>query len=488
MTSSIIETTPQMDRFKKLLNYSNMDHKAYQYEGVQWCLNNEQSNILPGKVYGGIIADEMGLGKTIMMIGLMYCNFVSTLIVVPPILLNQWSEQIYKTSGHKALVYHGTRKKKITIADIHNSPIVITTYGTIAISKKNTTPSLLHSIHWGRLIFDEAHHLRNNNTILYKGAYSLKASSRWLVTGTPIQNTVRDFYNLCAIIRLPDNKYKDKESLKEFEKHFILKRTKQSIGLQITNLHMSTTVVAWENVNEMQISKLIHSSLCSSGVNSTIPFTSTQTSKILGNSSKLVRMLRAKQSCIYPKLFTPQLNKLYEKGVLSENEHLIYKKWIEYSSKLNNATQYIIDRKDNGNGKIIFCNFRQEMDEIANKLRSSGIKRVATIDGRTTRRARTVILNEKNDALIIQIQTGCEGLNLQENYNEIYFISPHWNPAVEDQAIARCHRIGQTKDVFVKRFQMASFYEDDDTMPTRNIEHYVNDMQTLKRNIACDIL
>jgi SNF2 family DNA or RNA helicase len=66
-------------------------------------------------------------------------------------------------------------------------------------------------------------------------------------------------------------------------------------------------------------------------------------------------------------------------------------------------------------------------------------------------------LNTPHDVLILQIQTGCEGLNLQENYSEVYFVAPHWNPAIEDQAVARCHRLGQKKQVHVFRFKMESF-------------------------------
>ena len=77
---------------------------------------------------------------------------------------------------------------------------------------------------------------------------------------------------------------------------------------------------------------------------------------------------------------------------------------------------------------------------------------------------------------------------MQENYSEIYFISPHWNPAVEDQAIARCHRIGQTKPVYVQRFEMSSFVPDEDQSITRTIDKYVNDVQAGKRIVASEIL
>jgi SNF2 family DNA or RNA helicase len=81
---------------------------------------------------------------------------------------------------------------------------------------------------------------------------------------------------------------------------------------------------------------------------------------------------------------------------------------------------------------------------------------------------------------------------LQENYSEIYFISPHWNPSVEDQAIARCHRIGQTKPVYVQRFEMTPFApeHDDKGLPitTKTIDKYVLDVQEGKRIVASEIV
>lgn len=149
----------------------------------------------------------------------------------------------------------------------------------------------------------------------------------------------------------------------------------------------------------------------------------------------------------------------------------------------------ILERKDNGSGKLVFCHFKQEIDEIALRLRSNGLTKVATFDGRTSHKKRLQILNDKNDVLILQIQTGCEGLNLQENYSEIYFVSPHWNPAVEDQAIARCHRIGQLKHVYIQRFEMSKFAKNElldvDTM---TIDNYASSVQNLKRLIAGECL
>jgi len=103
--------------------------------------------------------------------------------------------------------------------------------------------------------------------------------------------------------------------------------------------------------------------------------------------------------------------------------------------------------------------------------------------------ARAQILSQKYEVLILQIQTGCEGLNLQENYSEIYFVTPHWNPAVEDQAIARCHRIGQTKPVSVFRFEMEGFENAHAaSTPGISFDNYVTFVQEKKREISKQFL
>ena len=116
----------------------------------------------------------------------------------------------------------------------------------------------------------------------------------------------------------------------------------------------------------------------------------------------------------------------------------------------------LVERKDNGAGKLVFCHFRQEIDAIEEKLLKHGITSIGKLDGRTKPKDKTRMIKEGVQVLILQIQTGCEGINLQEHYSEVYFVSPNWNPAIEDQAIARCHRIGQQKDVAVFRYNMTS--------------------------------
>jgi SNF2 family DNA or RNA helicase len=490
MTQELIDE--RMLLFEKYLDRGKLTHHQYQKDGVRWILTNELRKDPICGVRGGFIADEMGLGKTIMMIGTMLGNFVErTLIIVPPVLLDQWYVQIARTTGHKPIIFHGENKKHISKLDLEAAKIVISTYGAITMTecmmkKKFLTP--LHKISWGRIIFDEAHHLRNNDTTRYNGARLLSANIRWLVSGTPVQNRKEDFYNLCSILRLKKSFYTESGNLILLARNFILKRTKKQVGIILPDVVQQKKVVDWTNQKEKELSEEIHSALDFSRVS---PEKGKELSMTMQGSCALALLLRARQSCIYPKLITKKLESWIKQGVLKN--YASYKDAFNCSSKLDYAVGKILERKGNGCGKIIFCHFREEIDEIADRLKKGGMENVVTFDGRTSDKKRALILSLGYEALILQIQTGCEGLNLQEHYSEIYFISPHWNPAIEDQAIARCHRIGQTKIVHVERFIMAKFDETDEEksdpdFSTMNVEKYVGKVQDMKRVIAKDCI
>jgi SNF2 family DNA or RNA helicase len=476
----------RIKKFTEYLNHSNMNHNEYQKEGVKWCLKNELRPDPPANIRGGFIADEMGLGKTIMVIGLMLSNFKPrTLIVLPPVLIDQWFTQILKTTGHKALIYYGGNKKKITVEQLNSACIVLTSYGGVTVTKKqmkNKKLTLLHEVEWSRIVFDEAHHLRNKRTITYASAKLLKSEIRWLVSGTPVQNKKSDFYNLCSMLRMPTSFYREPENFTTITKNFVLKRTKKQVGIQLPDVNSTNNLVDWKNKKEMEFSEELHSALA---------FSKVQPKGNYCDCPMLLIMLRAKQSCVMPKLMVKSLKSLVRAGVISDYDY--FKEALKYNSKIDYVIQTILSRKDNEKGKIIFCHYRDEIDEIAKRLADGGMTNIATLDGRVSNSKRNEIVHGKNNALILQIQTGCEGLNLQENYSEIYFVSPHWNPAVEDQAIARCHRIGQKNVVSVFKFQMSGFVSEEidekgNKVDTLTIDKYVNSVQDSKREMASKLI
>jgi SNF2 family DNA or RNA helicase len=451
---------------------------------------------------GGIVADEMGLGKTILMIGTIVANILpNTLIIVPPVLIEQWRQQIRKTTGYEPLVYHGAAKKTIDVSQLLAARIVVASYGAISIRKGddktlklpngNKLPSKLHQVVWSRVVFDEAHHLRNRGARFY-GACELKADIRWLVTGTPIQNSKKDFYNLCEVLGLSRSFYTDFELLRANASAFILKRTKKQVGIQMTDIVKENSMVPWTNSREKELFEEVHSRLKFSGVGLSADRVGIDR---ISNGIALTNMIRARQVSVMPKLLAACMTRY-------EQDH--YAEGLTAFSKLGAVVASILANRGNGAGKLVFCMFKEEIDEVCARLLAGGMTKVARLDGRTGKRGRAAALTEKNEALVMQIQTGCEGLNLQENYSEIYFVSPHWNPAVEDQAIARCHRIGQMKDVVVRRFVSSTFSKggakstfekvepndaDESEEPEQvTIEGHVSKVQDRKRFLADQIL
>jgi superfamily II DNA or RNA helicase len=497
------------ERFDHYLGYSGLERKEYQADGVRWCVANEMRSKELGLgvaglgvagLRGGIVADEMGLGKTILMIGTMAVNILpNTLIIVPPVLIEQWRQQIRKTTGYEPIVYHGAAKKTIDLKQLLAARIVVASYAAISISKGDDTKSLLlHKIVWSRVVFDEAHHLRNGGA-RFVGACELKAGIRWLVTGTPIQNKKKDFYNLCEVLRLPRSFYTDFELLRANASLLILKRTKKQVGIQMTEVVSEKTTVPWTNSREQELFEEIHSNLKFSGVGRLAGRVGIDR---ISNGTALTNIIRARQVSVMPKLVTACMTRY-------EQDH--YAQGLTAFSKLGAVVASILANRGNGAGKLVFCMFNDEIDEVCARLLAGGMTKVARLDGRTGKRARTAALTEKNEALVLQIQTGCEGLNLQENYSEIYFVSPHWNPAVEDQAVARCHRIGQMKDVVVRRFVSSTFEKggakstfekvsawqaegdrwqepNEEVVEQVTMEGYVSKVQDYKRYLADQIL
>ena len=152
-----------MNAFTNWLKEAGLDAKKHQLSGMEW-VHTRETNPRLG-VPGGFLCDEMGLGKTILMIGTIVLNpWKQTLVVMPRALIQQWAGALKKFANIDAFIYHGAKAKKATEADLNESRVIITTYGMISVRKRKR--QLIHcplwDIEWDRVIYDEAHHMRNS--------------------------------------------------------------------------------------------------------------------------------------------------------------------------------------------------------------------------------------------------------------------------------------------------------------------------------------
>lgn len=450
-----------ISKFEEWLDVVGLKHEPHQKAAVDWCLQREKT--LEHK--GGIIADEMGLGKTIEILGTIHCNpLKNTLIVLPYSLLGQWVDIIKKLFNFTPFVYHGSQRKQLTLEYITSHPIVLTTYGLIANTRQRLiAENPLYAIKWDRIIYDEAHHLRNKKTALNSGAMLMKTDITWLMTGTPIQNSAGDLHSLYNLLG-----FKSTEQIKlnivSLIAEYMLRRTKAGVGIELPACHSVNVPVTWKYTKEEKLAENIHASLSFSNITK-------DDEEILSGDGRaqLQQLAKAKKVCVYPKL----LNNTS----------------VNQSSKLDSVMKTILARKNNGKPKLIFCYFHAEMDELERLLKLNKMC-VSKFDGRTNKQQRVKILNEPCDVLIGQIDATNEGLNLQA-YKEVYIVSPHWNPAVEDQAIARCYRIGQTEEVHVFRFIMSGFdgytVLPEDTPEAITLDQHICRVQEGKRNIVKEL-
>lgn len=535
-----------MKNFTKLLTHAGFEEKPHQTEGVQWCLDNEtkpKCDPFQG-IKGGILADDMGLGKTIQMIGLILVNpKPNTLIVVPLPLLDQWHREIKRTTGHSAMVFHGSERNSFTQEEVQKAPIVITTYHMIGVASakaqakakdpsKVQKPSLLHSVKWSRIIYDEAHHLRNKSTNGYTGAIKLRevnqTAATWLLTGTPIHNSMSDFRTLCCIIGIPSEVSIKADNMAIIAQEFILRRTKEQLKLKIPKMTVhEPIVVKWGDDEERELADQLHTALSFPMMASYMEHDKDgelvatpeqiQQDKANGNTRAVAAIttafnsmeyggcvfpyiLRSQQMCTFPMMLKGSIERFIEDGLIdtdetdADGEMQKVMSVLNSSSKLDAVTEHLVARNESpetkDNSAIVFARFTSEIDELKRRLTEAGMS-VAIIDGRSTKVARKKVLNvaKPYDVLIVQIQAGCEGLNLQA-YNDVYFISPHWNPCVEDQAMARAWRIGQEREVNVFRFQMEKFSADPQLAPsqTATMDKYCQVVQEVKRDMANELL
>jgi SNF2 family DNA or RNA helicase len=364
----------------------------------------------------------MGLGKTIQVIYTMKVNKVpNTIIIVPNSLVSQWESEL----------------KKFDVS------ATITTYSKFV--KENEYMSK----YWDRVVLDEAHDIRTQSSKRFQNICKIPSRIRWVITGTPVYNKESDYRSLKNFVL--------QKRVCIARRDILLRRTKDDVGYELPQLHV--------DIVELEMNKDEWSEYTE--------YFEECTEKSLDGFKYLSALLKLRQLSIHPRLCNTT-----------------------YAGRSNKIDEMIRDIKRHPCEKsIIFCQFHKEMDIITEELVGYTVLR---LDGNVPTDERQDMVDFFNESrrksgkpfdemcpapvFIIQIKTGGQGLNLQQA-TRIYITSPAWNPATELQAIARAHRTGQTRDVYVKKYIYTSLSAD-----VNSFDEAVILLHNDKNNVCADIL
>ncbi|AGE50803.1 ATP-dependent helicase [Paramecium bursaria Chlorella virus CVB-1] len=409
---------------KPALKMTSLDSVLYDYQKkcLRWMAKRERAKEAPG----GVLCLDMGLGKTILTMAVMAENPMKTLIVVPTSLVAQWVSEFEKFTNHSPMVIDTTTSNKglITKELLDTNPVIVMPITAFS-AMSNNDDNLLLTYNFGRIVVDEAHLIRNKRTKSYRLICQMDAEVKWCLTGTPIVKDDNNFSTLLEFIGI------FKTNLVYAAKEFLYRVVKEDVfdlpKLVIEDLRGDF---------QTDVEKNAYEDIMFQGSIALKAYRAYGDSE--GRMEMLKTLLRLRQ-CTANVTMVPKND---FKGEFYEGT----------STKLKMLEDDI--KASPIQKTLIFAHFHKEMAAIKDMLLSNGHKSVA-INGNVSEDDRVKAIKQFNEDsatnfFIIQIAAGGIGLNLQ-TASRIYINGVDWNGTSETQAIARAHRIGQTKPVIVKR-------------------------------------
>ncbi|GAB3006826.1 hypothetical protein GCM10027051_02960 [Niabella terrae] len=424
--------------------------RPYQVAGFQWL------NYLQHINWGGILADDMGLGKTVQALSfLQYYKDqhpeMKAMVVCPTTLIYNWENEIRKfTPGISYYIHHGSTRTRDT-EELLKHDITITTYGTLRSDIK-----FFLNIKFDYLVLDESQAIKNPSSKVTRAASLLNAKHRLCMSGTPLQNNTFDIYAQMNFLNpgmlgsieffrqefaIPIDKLGEadrKEHLRKILYPFILRRTKEQVA---RDLPEKQEMILWCEMGDEQ--RKIYDAYRNDYRDKIL---GTIDTKGLGRSQLTILqgLMKLRQICDSP-------------AILNEDE-VFENHSIKIDELAREITEDMSDHK-----ALIFSQFLGMLGLIRRKLDELGI-RYEYFDGSTSApdREKAIQNFQNNDEVrvfLISLKAGGVGLNLTAA-DYVYIVDPWWNPAVEQQAIDRTHRIGQTKNIFAYRMICKDTIED----------------------------
>lgn len=447
------ERIREFDNIKEIEAPENLQPilRPYQVGGYQWL------NYLHEVGWGGILADDMGLGKTVQALSFLQHYYeehdgnMKALVVCPTTLIYNWENEIKKfTPSLEYYIHHGPlRSRDVGVLNEHH--IIITTYGTLRSDIKTLMQMQLDYV-----ILDESQAIKNPSSKVTKAASLLNAKHRLCMSGTPLQNNTFDIYAQMNFLNpgmlgtmeffrqefaVPIDKFgeaEQKEHLKKILYPFILRRTKEQVAKDLPE--KTETVLFCEMDDEQRRIYDAYRNDYRSKIMGTIEEQGIQKSQL----TILQGLMKLRQICDSP-------------AILNEEE-----KFPNHSIKLEELAREITENIGDHKA-LIFSQFLGMLALIREKLTHLGVK-FEYFDGSTSAPDREKAIqafqnDEETRVFLISLKAGGVGLNLTAA-DYVYIVDPWWNPAVEQQAIDRTHRIGQTKNIFAYRMICKDTIED----------------------------
>jgi superfamily II DNA or RNA helicase len=416
--------------------------RSYQQEGVNWL------RFLEKRSFCGILADEMGLGKTIQTLAWIQLERADkdhqgrpSLIVCPTSLVENWSEEAAKfTPNLKVLLLHGTHRHR-KWKSVEKSDIVITSY---ALMRRDIEKHLEHT--YSIVILDEAQHIKNRSTQNALAAKKLKAEHRLVLTGTPIENSVTDLWSIMDFL-MPGYLGSHKDFREFYELPIVsggsmgdyaqskLRRKLHPFLLRRLKKHVAKDLPPKiERVAPCKLTEDQHK-VYTQLLEASREKISNMVEKEGFNKSRmeiLKTLLRLRQTCCH-------IDLLGLEGVQSKHP----------SAKMDLFFELLNEAIDSKHRVLVFSQFTSMLAILRKEMDSLDMK-YCYLDGSTKNRQDVVKKFNKNHDIpvfLMSLKAGGTGLNLTGADMVIHF-DPWWNPAVEDQATDRAHRIGQKRTVY----------------------------------------
>lgn len=443
--------------------------RNYQQQGFSWMYHLYENQL------GGCLADDMGLGKTIQALTLLLKikkkKTISvlperepvqqlqmtlfdapqtndefqpaSLIVMPTSLIHNWENEIRKFAPSLKVHKHvGAQRNKPNNLNsvIRHYDVILTTYGTL-----RNDSELLNSKEFYYLILDESQNIKNSSSKTYKSIIEIRSKHKLVITGTPIENSLSDlwsqlnFLNKGLLGSLPyfkrefitpiekKNDQEQQEKLQRLIRPFVLRRTKEEVASDLPAL---TEQIRFCEMTDQQ--REIYD---------------TEKSAIRNAILKNIESNGLKKSAL---VVLQGLTKLRQ---LANHPSLVTKETNQESGKFDEIYRCLDNLVAEKHKVLIFSSFVKHLELLQAKIESQNWK-YAVLTGKTTDRQEVIRQfqdDPDNHIFLISLKAGGVGLNLT-SADYVFIIDPWWNPAAENQAINRAHRIGQDKKVFVYRF------------------------------------